>query len=146
MTPHDVAMAPTPPGSPPTGAGRRRGLIRDHGGEAYGEARRRERDVVLPDGTTHSGRTSEHWRRVALIVAWMTGKRVGLDTATRMLGRDSGWRSAGKCDVLPWRLRRNSSFRHCKAVIRLSSSYSRWASCGDLDSAGRGVSARRGRA
>ena len=27
-------------------------LIRDHGGEAYGEARQRERDVILPDGTT----------------------------------------------------------------------------------------------
>ncbi len=48
-------------------------LVRDHGAEAYGEARRRERDVVLPDGTPH-----------ALIVARMTGKRVGLDSATRM--------------------------------------------------------------
>jgi hypothetical protein len=27
------------------------------GGEAYGEARLRERDVVLPDGTTSAGRT-----------------------------------------------------------------------------------------
>ena len=26
-----------------------------------------------------------HWRRVALIVAQMTGKRIGVDTATRML-------------------------------------------------------------
>jgi hypothetical protein len=32
-------------------------LIRDHGAEAYREARERERDVVLPDGTTHAGRT-----------------------------------------------------------------------------------------
>ena len=38
-----------------------------------------------PDGTTHAGRTPAHWRRVALIVARMTGKRVGIDTATRML-------------------------------------------------------------
>jgi hypothetical protein len=30
-------------------------LIRDHGGAAYWEARRRERDVILPDGTTHQG-------------------------------------------------------------------------------------------
>jgi len=60
-------------------------LIRGHGGEAYSEARRRESDIVLPDGTTHAGRTPEHWRRIALIVARMTGKRVGLDTATRML-------------------------------------------------------------
>ncbi len=59
-------------------------LIRDHGAEAYGEARQRERDVVLPDGTTHAGRTPAHWRRVALIVARRTGKRVGLDTSTRM--------------------------------------------------------------
>ena len=44
-------------------------LIRDHGVEAYSEARRRERDVDLPDGTTHGGQTPAHWRRVALIVA-----------------------------------------------------------------------------
>ena len=60
-------------------------LIRDHGGAAYREARRRERDVVLPDGTTHQGRTPAHWRRVALLVAKRTGHAVGLDTATRML-------------------------------------------------------------
>jgi hypothetical protein len=59
-------------------------LIRDHGAEAYGQARWRERDVILPDGSTHAGRTPAHWRRVALIVARMTGKRVGLDTSTRM--------------------------------------------------------------
>ena len=51
----------------------------------YSEARRRERDVILPGGTTHAGRTPAHWRRVALIVARMAGKRVGVDTATRML-------------------------------------------------------------
>ncbi len=60
-------------------------LVRDHGAEAYVEARRRERDVVLPDGTTHAGRTPAHWRRVALLVAQMTGKRDGDDPATRML-------------------------------------------------------------
>jgi hypothetical protein len=53
--------------------------------KAYREARRRERDVILPDGTTHAGRTPAHWRRVALIVARRTGHVVGLDTATRML-------------------------------------------------------------
>src|SRR5271166_5336853 len=47
-------------------------LIRDHGGEAYSEARQRERDVILPDGTTHAGRTPAHWRRVAPIVAKRT--------------------------------------------------------------------------
>ena len=62
-------------------------LIRDHGAEAYGEARLRERDVILPDGTTHAGRTPAHWGRVALIVARMTGKRVGLDTAAWMRER-----------------------------------------------------------
>ncbi len=50
-----------------------------------GKARRRERDMILPDGTTHAGRTPAHWRRGALIVARMMGKRVGVDSATRML-------------------------------------------------------------
>ena len=59
-------------------------LIRDHGAEAYAEARWRERDVVLQDGTTHAGRTPAHWRRVALVVARMAGKRIGADTATRI--------------------------------------------------------------
>ena len=65
-------------------------LVRDHEAEAYTEARERERDVILPNGTTHAGRTPAHWRRVALIVARMTGKRVGVDTATRMLERGGG--------------------------------------------------------
>ena len=47
-------------------------------------ARQRERDVILPDGTTHAGRTPAYWRRVALIVAKRTGHKSGLDTATRM--------------------------------------------------------------
>jgi len=51
---------------------------------SHSEPRQRERDVILTDGTTHAGRTPEHWRRVALVVARMTGKRVGMDTATRM--------------------------------------------------------------
>jgi hypothetical protein len=53
-------------------------LIRDQGAEAYREARERERDVILNDGSTHAGRTPA------------TGKRVGVDTATRMLQRDDG--------------------------------------------------------
>ena len=40
--------------------------------------------MILPDGTTHAGRTPAHWRRVALILAKRTGHEVGLDTATRM--------------------------------------------------------------
>ena len=56
---------------------------------AYREAGERERDVViLPDGTTHAGWTPAHWRRVALIVARKAGKRIGIDTATWMPGRD----------------------------------------------------------
>jgi hypothetical protein len=58
-------------------------LIRHHGAESYKEARQRERDEVLPDGTTRAGRTPEHWRRVALIAARMTGKRVGVYTELR---------------------------------------------------------------
>ena len=45
-------------------------LIRDHGGEAYSEARRRERDVILREGTPHAGRTPAHWRRVAPLNTW----------------------------------------------------------------------------
>ena len=43
--------------------------------------------MVLPDGTTYARRTPAHWRRAALIVARMMSKRVGVDTATRMLER-----------------------------------------------------------
>ena len=50
-------------------------LIRDHGGRAYIEAHWRQRDAILTDGTTYGGRTREHWRRVALIVAKRTGRR-----------------------------------------------------------------------
>jgi len=31
--------------------------------------------VILPDGTTHAGRTPAHWRPVALVVALVAGKR-----------------------------------------------------------------------
>ena len=62
-------------------------LVRGHGEEAYRLARTFERDVNLPDGTTHQGRTPAHWRRVAILVARMTGRAVGLDTATRMADR-----------------------------------------------------------
>jgi len=41
--------------------------------------------AVYGAAPTHAGRTSAHWRRVALIVTRMTGKRIGVDTATRML-------------------------------------------------------------
>ena len=35
-------------------------LIRGHDAMAYSEARQRERDVTLPDGTTHAGRRPAH--------------------------------------------------------------------------------------
>ena len=53
-------------------------LIRDLGDGAYSEARRSEREALDLE-------TPAHWRRVALIVARMTGKRVRVDTATRIL-------------------------------------------------------------
>jgi hypothetical protein len=85
----DAAMAPTSAAGRAAGASHdAEALIRDHGQRAYREARLRERDVILPDGTTHAGRTPAHWRRVAQIAARMTGKRIGVDTATRMLERD----------------------------------------------------------
>jgi hypothetical protein len=57
---------------------RRRAHIRDHGAKAYGEARRCQREALDLD-------TAARWRRVASAVAMRTGRRVGLDTATRML-------------------------------------------------------------
>ena len=52
----------------------------------YGEARQHKCDVILPYGTPPppAGRPRAG-RRVALIVARMTGKRSGVDTASRML-------------------------------------------------------------
>jgi hypothetical protein len=52
-------------------------LIRDLGDRAYSEARRREREAS-------SDEIAEDWGRVALAVARKSGKRVGLDTTTRM--------------------------------------------------------------
>jgi len=56
-------------------------LIRDHGAGAYSEARQYEYEAS-------SDAMVKHWRRVALAIAKKTGERVGVDTATRMLGRD----------------------------------------------------------
>ena len=72
-------MAPTSPAGRTAGASRRaEALIHDYGAAAYAEARQRERDVILPDGTTHAGRTPAYWRRIALIIAKRTGHMVGL--------------------------------------------------------------------
>jgi hypothetical protein len=52
-----------------------------HGGRAYSKARQREHEAS-------SDAMVKHWRCVVLAIAKKTGKRVGVDTATRMLGRD----------------------------------------------------------
>ena len=52
-------------------------LIRAFGVDAYSEARQRERRA-------DSAATAQEWRHVALAIARRTGKKVGLDTATRM--------------------------------------------------------------
>ena len=48
--------------------------------------RRTPPESTILDQRDNAGRTPVRWHRVALIVARRTGKRVGLDTATRMLG------------------------------------------------------------
>jgi hypothetical protein len=52
-------------------------LLAEYKLAAYSEARQRQQDA-------HNAVTFAHWGRVALAVARLTGKRVGLDTATRM--------------------------------------------------------------
>jgi hypothetical protein len=52
-------------------------LIRDFGDAAYSEATQREHEAS-------SSAIAKDWSRVALAIALKTGKRVGLDTATRM--------------------------------------------------------------
>ena len=52
-------------------------LISDLGDGAYAEARRRARDAS-------SDEMEREWSRIALAIARKTGRRVGLDTATRM--------------------------------------------------------------
>ncbi len=53
------------------------GLIAERGVDAYGEARRRERECQGAEEVTR-------WHRAAVAIAKRTGKRIGLDTATRM--------------------------------------------------------------
>ncbi len=52
-------------------------LIRELGVEAYSAARQREREAS-------SDALAKYWSRVALAIADKTGKRIGLDTSTRM--------------------------------------------------------------
>ncbi len=52
-------------------------LVADHGASAYAEARRRERDAF-------NAEDAARWSRAAVAIAKRTGRRIGLDTATRM--------------------------------------------------------------
>ena len=52
-------------------------LIAEHGARAYAEARRRQQDAI-------DAEDAARWRRAAVAIAKRTGKRIGLDTATRM--------------------------------------------------------------
>ena len=59
-----LRWAPTPLGCPtgwPKPTLRR--CAGDHAAKAYRKARQRERDVILPDGTTYPGRSPAHWQR-----------------------------------------------------------------------------------
>jgi hypothetical protein len=58
-------------------------FIHNLGAAAYSAARRREHEAS-------SDTMVKHWGRVALAIAKKTGKRVGLDTATRTLEGGDG--------------------------------------------------------
>ena len=53
-------------------------LIAVEGARAYAEARQRQRD-------TFNAEDAARWRRVAVAIAKRSGRRIGLDTATRMV-------------------------------------------------------------
>lgn len=52
-------------------------LIAEHGDSAYADARRRERNALDVEDAAR-------WRRAAIAIAKHTGRRIGLDTTTRM--------------------------------------------------------------
>ncbi len=52
-------------------------LISEHGAGAYAEARRRQQDAINAEDVAR-------WRHAAIAIAKRTGKRIALDTATRM--------------------------------------------------------------
>ncbi len=92
------AKAPTSPTGRTAGASRRRGAHARpwRRGLFGGPPARARRDAGRDDSRRPD---PAHWRRVALIVARMTGKRVGLDTATRM-ANDADLSPDGKPDEL----------------------------------------------
>jgi len=53
-------------------------LIAVEGARAYAEARQRQRE-------SFNAEDAARWRRVAVAIAKRTGRRIGLDTATRMV-------------------------------------------------------------
>ena len=69
---------------------------------------------MIPDRTTYTGRPPAHWQRVARIVARVTGKRVGIDIATRMaMAQITG----PLVHIAPGRGRDLSSARTSRALI-----------------------------
>jgi hypothetical protein len=60
-------------------------LIAENRLRAYSEARQRQQDA-------HSAETFAHWGRVAIAVAQKTGKPIGVDTATRIVGDEAAER------------------------------------------------------
>src|SRR5208337_2193425 len=84
-------------------------LVRELGPDAYSEARLVERRAKCVEDR-------RHWRDVALAVARKTGKRVGLDTATRMsLDADS---ASAASRNLRGSSRRRSTDRRVEATHR----------------------------
>ena len=75
-------------------------LIRDHGAEAYSEARQREREVVLADGTTHAGR---YWPSRLLSVALTRSERVPSDRANTNCNDDFPGGRASSFAISPGR-------------------------------------------
>jgi hypothetical protein len=59
-------------------------LVRRFGDEAYYEARDRDREERR-GGLIDANRPARHWSAVRMRIAGLTGKEVGLDTATRYL-------------------------------------------------------------
>ena len=63
-------------------------LVRELGQDAYAEAR-------LMQNRAGTAEERRRWREVAISIASMTGRRIGLDTATRM-ARDADFSKGGQ--------------------------------------------------
>ncbi len=60
QAPHKFRHVSVSAGRPNDLRARTQSHFRDHGAASNGKARQRERDLDLPDGTTHAGRTPAH--------------------------------------------------------------------------------------